>query len=367
MKKYNVMDLFSGVGGLSYGFSKNPHFSIKIANEIDEDIAKAYCLNHKDVKMINKDIKLIDEELIKEICNEPIDVIIGGPPCQSYSTLGKRKMDSRARLFEEYCRILSIVRPKLFIFENVSGLMSMEKGNLIKLIQKKFKQLGYETKLKIINAVNYGVPQYRDRVIIVGMKEFNCFNYPKPTHAIIDGKSNFVTLEDALSDLPHLKSGEEGLFYISEPKNSYQKFLREKSNEIITENKSPNNGKRLIEIMEALPDGGSKNDLPAHLKPKSGYGNTYAKMRWKKPAPTITRNFATPSSSRCIHPIDSRALTTREGARLQSFPDDYIFYGSRYKKNLEIGNAVPPLLSIHLANSVQKAIEEYDKVLKNIK
>ena len=111
--------------------------------------------------------------------------------------------------------------------------------------------------------------------------------------------------------------------------------------------------------MEALPDGGDKNDLPENIRPKSGYGNTYAKMWWKKPAPTVTRNFSTPSSSRCIHPRDSRALTTREGARLQTFPDDYKFYGNRSTKNLEIGNAVPPFLSIELAKQVLKAFNQW--------
>ena len=110
----------------------------------------------------------------------------------------------------------------------------------------------------------------------------------------------------------------------------------------------------MIKLMKALPDGGSKEDLPKELRPKSGFGNTYAKMWWKKPAPTITRNFACPSSSRCIHPRDSRALSTREGARLQGFPDSYKFYGSTGTKNLQIGNAVPPLLSVALAKQVEK-------------
>ena len=122
----------------------------------------------------------------------------------------------------------------------------------------------------------------------------------------------------------------------------------------LKDNASPKNGEHLIKLMKALPDGGSKDDLPEELRPKSGFGNTYAKMWWKKPAPTITRNFACPSSSRCIHPRDSRALSTREGARLQSFPDSYKFYGSTGMKNLQIGNAVPPLLSVALAKQVEK-------------
>ena len=165
-----------------------------------------------------------------------------------------------------------------------------------------------------------------------------------------------MTIEDAFSDLPVLKSGQEETQYASEPKNEFQKYLRANSDSL-TDNVAPTNGEHLIRIMEALPDGGDKNDLPEDIRPKSGYGNTYAKMWWKKPAPTVTRNFATPSSSRCVHPRDSRAMTTREGARLQSFPDDYKFYGSRSTKNLEIGNAVPPLLSIAIAKEIEKILD----------
>ena len=354
MKKYKVIDLFAGVGGLSYGFSQNENFEIVMANEYEPDIAKAYSLNHPDVNMIQGDIRNITKETLEEYAKQGIDIIIGGPPCQSYSTLGKRQMDERAHLFEEYCRVLSIVKPKLFLFENVSGLLSMQGGKLIETIKNEFKKLGYDVKSKLLNAVNFGVPQFRDRVILVGMRNTNCFEYPNETHG--DGLLPYRTVEDAFSDLPVLKSGESSSKYATEPQNELQEYYRRNST-YLTENESPKNGEHLIQIMQALPDGGSKDDLPEEIRPKSGYGNTYAKMWWKKPAPTVTRNFATPSSSRCVHPRDSRAMTTREGARLQSFPDTYKFYGSVSTKNLEIGNAVPPLLSIALATQVLIAME----------
>lgn len=355
MKKYRVIDLFAGVGGLSYGFAHNENFEIVMANEYEKDIATAYRMNHPTVNVIQGDIRDITEDQLKAVMgDEGIDIIVGGPPCQSYSTLGKRQMDDRAHLFEEYCRVLSIVQPKMFIFENVSGLLSMQGGKLIEIIKEEFRKLGYEVKSKLLNAVDYGVPQYRDRVILVGMKGKNDFEYPEATHG--EGLIPHLTVCDAFSDLPVLKSGEESDEYATEPQNDFQRFLRRNTTRI-EENVAPTNGAHLIRIMEALPDGGSKDDLPEEIRPKSGYGNTYAKMWWKRPAPTVTRNFATPSSSRCVHPRDSRAMTTREGARLQSFPDDYKFYGSRSTKNLEIGNAVPPLLSIALAKEVEKVIK----------
>ena len=127
---------------------------------------------------------------------------------------------------------------------------------------------------------------------------------------------------------------------------------------MLSEHRSPKNGEHLIRIMEALKEGQSKDDLPEEIRPRSGYGNTYAKLWWDKPSTTITRNFACPSSSGCIHPRDSRAMPIREGARLQSFPDDYQFYGSDSMKRLEIGNAVPPLLSMAIAKSMLEALEE---------
>lgn len=357
-KKINIMDLFAGVGGLSFGFSNLDEFEILVANEIDKDIAKAYSLNHPAVKMLNCDICNLSEEKIKEtIGDKTIDIVVGGPPCQSYSTLGKRRLDDRASLFLQYKRILKIINPKAFVFENVVGILSMEKGQLFKQIQKEFEELGYELKYEVLNAVNYGVPQLRERVILVGFKGKNNFEYPIPTHG--ENKLPFVTLKDAIGDLPVLKSGESSNKYSSLINNDFLSFVRRKNSNELLEHNAPNNGAHLIRIMQTLKDGQGKNDLPKEIRPKSGYGNTYAKLWWNKPSTTITRNFACPSSSRCIHPRDSRAMSIREGARLQSFPDDYKFYGSDGTKRLEIGNAVPPLLSIAIAKQMLKAMKEF--------
>ncbi len=357
MVKYNILDLFSGVGGLSYGFSKLENFNVILANEIEKDISIAYKMNYPDVKMLNCDISDITEEvLLSSLQGEKVDIIIGGPPCQSYSTLGKRKMDKRAKLFIEYKRILKILKPQVFIFENVVGILSMDKGNLFKEIQKEFEELGYSLKYKVLNAVDYGVPQYRERVFLVGINGENNFNYPSQTHG--ENLKNYVSLKDAIGDLPILKSGQKKDFYEKNISNGFLDFVRKDENNILTEHSAPKNGEHLVKIMETLKDGESKEDLPEEIRPKSGYKNTYAKLWWEKPSTTITRNFACPSSSRCIHPRDSRAMTIREGARLQSFPDDYIFYGSDTMKKLEIGNAVPPLLSIAIANELLKVLNK---------
>lgn len=359
MKKYNIIDLFAGVGGLSYGFSQLDEFNIVMANEIEEDISKAYTMNHPNVNMINCDINDLTEDVIKKaVGNYKIDIIVGGPPCQSYSTLGKRQMDDRANLFMQYKRILSIIKPEAFIFENVTGILSMNGGKLFKNVQMEFAELGYELKYKILNAQDYGVPQTRERVILVGFLGTNNFEYPTPTHG--EGKLPYVTLKDAIGDLPLISSGETNNSYSTEPTNDFLRFVRKDGSTTATEHSAPKNGDHLVKIMKTLKDGQSKDDLPEDIRPKSGYGNTYAKLWWDRPSTTITRNFACPSSSRCIHPRDSRAMTIREGARLQSFPDDYWFFGTDGMKRLEIGNAVPPLLSVVIAKQMLKAISNKD-------
>ena len=355
--RYNIVDLFSGVGGLSYGFAHMPEFNIVAANEIEKDIAAAYALNNPSVKMLNCDIKNLSEELLFSVLgNTTVDLVVGGPPCQSYSTLVKRQMDDRANLFMQYKRVLQMLNPRAFIFENVVGILSMGGGALFQRIVAEFEELGYTMKYKVLNAVEYGVPQQRERVILVGFKGENYFCYPNPTHG--EGLLPFVTLKDAIGDLLSLESGESKNFYAAPAENSFLQFVRKHGETNLTEHSAPKNGEHLIEIMHALKDGQSKDDLPDDIRPKSGYGNTYAKLWWNKPSTTITRNFACPSSSRCIHPKDSRAMSIREGARLQSFPDDYKFYGSDGMKRLEIGNAVPPLLSFAIAKQMLDALNK---------
>ncbi|MDR3049761.1 MAG: DNA cytosine methyltransferase [Elusimicrobiota bacterium] len=357
IKKLKIIDLFSGVGGLSYGFAQNDNFEIVAANEILPNMAKAYLLNNPSVKMFNCDIKDFSIGQIRG----GVDIIIGGPPCQAYSTIGKRLIDDpRGKLFQDYFRILKETNPKLFLFENVKGLLSMQNGELLKNITALFESLNYRVAYKVLNAADFGVPQIRERVVIIGSRLDKEFIYPQATHgAISDNEDLFrmklkphLTLKEAISDLPFIKTGEESFKYESEPTNDFQQLMRTNAPEKLAEHNAPKNNSKLVKIMELLPDGGSPQDLPSNLRPTSGFKNTYCRLWWNRPAITITRNLSTPSSSRCIHPKAPRPLTTREGARLQCFPDNYQFYGSRSDKNLQVGNAVPTFLSTTLANAI---------------
>ncbi|OGM93980.1 hypothetical protein A2524_01660 [Candidatus Wolfebacteria bacterium RIFOXYD12_FULL_48_21] len=366
MGKIKVVDLFAGVGGLSYGFAHDPHFEIVAANEILPNMAKAYSLNHPGVRVYAEDIKDFSAKKIeKDLKIKPseIDIIVGGPPCQAYSTVGKRLIgDPRGQLFQEYYRVLKEFNPKLFIFENVKGLLSMQNGELLKAIIVLFESLGYRVQYRVLNAADYGAPQIRERIIIVGSKLKSDFIYPKQTHCDpvrlmgLAGASlkPYLTLGEAIGDLPFMRSGAESFEYASDPQSDFQRLMRKGSPDRLMDHCAPNNNAKLVNMMELLPDGGTPEDLPEHLRPTSGFKNTYCRLWWKRPSTTITRNLSTPSSSRCIHPKAPRPLTTREGARLQCFPDSYQFFGSRSDRNLQIGNAVPTFLASAIAAAILK-------------
>ena len=365
-RKYRVLDLFAGVGGLSYGFAHDDSFEIVAANEILEPMAQAYSLNHPTVKMYNKDIKdfsIKDLESDLGLQKGDIDIVVGGPPCQAYSTAGKRLIDDpRGKLFQEYYRLLSEIQPQIFVFENVKGLLSMVGGTLITTIIELFQSLGYQVNMQVLNAADYGTPQIRERVILVGTKCKKPFDYPEPTHfnpdqpipigMNISKMRPYVTLGEAIGDLPAIENGGSSTKYRCAPMNDYQKLMRNNAPLQIQEHCAPKNNEKLVRMMNAMPDGGSPMDIPEELRPKSGFGNTYCRLWWNKPSTTITRNFGCVSSSRCIHPKEPRPLSAREAARLQGFPDNYQFAGNREMKHLQIGNAVPTLLSKAIMQSV---------------
>ena len=198
----------------------------------------------------------------------------------------------------------------------------MQGGELLETIISLFKSLGYRVQYKLLNAADYGAPQIRERVVIIGSKLKTDFQYPEPTHYnpeempdLFNKKLKpYLTLEEAISDLPFIKSSEESLEYASKPQNDFQRFMRKNAPTKLMDHNSPNNNANLVKIMELLPDGGTPEDLPENLRPKSGFKNTYCRLWWKRPATTITRNLSTPSSSRCIHP-KLRDLSRQERAQ----------------------------------------------------
>jgi DNA (cytosine-5)-methyltransferase 1 len=360
----NVVDLFCGIGGVAHGLHQAGGFNTLFANDVDADMCESFKLNMPEIAVICDSIANVKfKELVGK---KKVDIVLGGPPCQAYSTSGKRLMeDPRAMLYQQYYRALVETQPQMFVYENVRGLLSMANGKLFDEVQRLFASLGYFVEAKVLNAADYGVPQERERVIVVGVRDGIKFEYPKPTH-ISAQKTNtdlfdetlpcHITLGEAIGDLPFIAAGEVGYEYSSAPQNDYQKLMRENAPKKLMNHSAASHGEALMRVIRNVPEGGIKKDIPEEFRPKSGFPNSYGRLWWSRPSMTITRNLGTPSSARCIHPKCDRALTTREGARLQSFPDDYVFYGSRSKMNLQIGNAVPPLLAQAIANQIKKAL-----------
>ncbi len=357
---FKAVDLFAGAGGLSTGLEM-AGFSVALANEIEKDFSETLKINHPKTVVITRDIHEIDFRAVADEFNtKHIDLLSGGPPCQGFSTVGsKNRLDPRNSLFYEYLRAVSELRPKYILFENVSGFFRLYQGTAYKTLLDELKALGYEYVSGLMDAADYGLPQRRHRTIVVGwQRHLRPVKFPAPTHEAtesLSGASRWNTLMDAISDLPELNAGEEKNFYLSPPVNHYQARLRLESR-TLSEHNASQYGERMQEILSLIPSGGTVEDLPYRLRPKGYFKNTYARLLPDQPAPTITRNFGTPSSSRCVHPFQNRALSTREGARLQGFPDTYRFHGSKTSKNLQIGNAVPPVFGEAIGKSILEAL-----------
>lgn len=240
-----IVDLFSGAGGLTFGFYysllngnfvRNENNEILFANEFDHQAAEAFRTNYPDINMVEKDIKQLQEEEIRNLIgNREVDVVIGGPPCQSYSTIGKRVYDDKAKLYNEYYRILNIIRPRIFLFENVRGLLSMKDENsnsILDDIKTKFENIaddfGYHIYPDVLDAVHYGVPQHRERVFIIGIQKALQLEWTYP-----EKNNTEITLREAISDFPSIASGEEVHDYgNSVPVNDYQRLMRGNTQEL---------------------------------------------------------------------------------------------------------------------------------------
>lgn len=349
--KLRVIDLFSGVGGLSLGF-RMEGFEISLANEIDKEIAESYTKNHPETKMINEDItKLNIEDVFKEYKNK-VDVVIGGPPCQGFSQKGKRKSinDDRNFLFIYFYNVVKVLKPKYFVMENVPNLLTTENGYFKKEIIDLFEKIGYKITADVLIASDYGVPQNRKRAFIIGKLGKHKIELPNPLNI-----NN--TIWDAISDLAYLESG-EGEFkqnYKLKPESEYQKLLREGS-KYLYNHVATKHSEIAIERLMMIPPNKGREMLPKEHLTKSIFSGTWSRMIKDEVAVTITTRFDTPSSGKFTHPYLNRAITVREAARIQSFPDNFVFYGTKGSQMKQVGNAVPPLLSRQIALAIKNDI-----------
>lgn len=398
-KKLNFIDLFAGCGGLSEGFYKQG-FNALAHVEIDPYACKTlktrmkyYGYSNVESAVIEADITSNDiiEKINKAVGNNVVDVVIGGPPCQSFSTLGKAKDDNnmqddpRNYLFENYVDILNYFKPKFFVFENVTGLLDTEiKGkNIFSLILKKLRQnykVSSDENIIVLNATNYGVPQDRKRVVLIGVRKdldikpedvyksiIKRYYLPEDNAVEKKGKEKYITVREAIGDLPFLQQG-EGKITVKYPTsfsqcNRYVKKIRKKTDKELRDHVARKTNSIDVERYKVMAENhwnflqllDNRPDL-GHAK-KRVFFNSYKVQWWDKPSKTIIAHLYK-DGNQFIHPdhLQKRSITVREAARLQSFPDDFIFEGSRTEQFKQIGNAVPPLLAEAVAKGIKKKI-----------
>lgn len=344
------IDLFSGAGGMSLG-AELCGINVKYAVEIDTNAAETFIHNHTDTIMYNIDIKKVSTDMFSSLSANQPTVIFGGPPCQGFSTSNQKNRNSQNEknwLFEEYFRIVKDILPEWVIFENVKGLVETEKGFFLNQILNQLQSLGYTTNKLILNAADYGVPQNRNRLFIIASRNGIKVKYPTAIG------TPPITVWEAISDLPHVLNGNNisQLEYSSEAKSEYASNMRNKSsfcfNNLVTRNSNS-----IIERYKHIPQGGNWENIPKELM--DNYKNVnrchtgiYKRLRYDEPS-VVIGNYR---KNMLIHPIQDRGLSVREAARLQSFPDSFVFKGSIGFQQQQVGNAVPPLLAKAIFSSI---------------
>lgn len=353
---FKAIDIFCGCGGISTGLSMA---NVEVISGLD--VEKKYICsfenNFKTSQAITCDLSKTSPLLIQEklgLEKGELDILVGGPPCQGFSKNVPRKareIDSNNnQLIHTFLNYSAEFFPKMILMENVAEMKNGFDGTYANKILEGLSQLGYAVTEMVLNAADYGVPQKRKRAFFIANRLGVKFKIPKPTHS----KSEYITVWEAISDLPSLELGEEKDFYETEALNSFQKLIR-KNAPVKLQNHLAKTLKPLQEerIRALLPGQGLK-DLPEHLQVKGGYSGAYGRLTKEMIAPTITRWVFHPGSGRWGHPIDYRLITIREAARLQSFPDWYEFTGTYTDQAGQLGNAVPPLLIKALIESMKE-------------
>ncbi len=372
----NVIDLFAGCGGLSTGFEM-AGFDVLLAVEKDEWASDTYKTNHQNTKVVTDDItQIVELDTLLDSKKVTVDGIIGGPPCQGFSVSGNRDpKDPRNSLFMEFVRFVRHYNPKFFVMENVTGLLSMktkDKRYVKEVILEEFHNAGYNVDVYTLNAAEFGVPQARIRVVFIGIRKDIPYDKERiePKGFLFGDKQ--ITLEQAIMDLPQIKAceGTDEQEYPCKPQNEYQKAMRKGSKKVYN-HVAMRHTQRLVDRFAQIQYGQSVADVSEeHKQRKRGdasivSGKVYSQNNMRpypdRPSPTIPASF----QSNFVHPYINRNYTAREGARIQSFPDTYIFKGKRttmsWEKNIsqyqQIGNAVPPLLAKGIAESISMYFE----------
>ncbi|MGG7175702.1 DNA cytosine methyltransferase [Clostridium neonatale] len=357
--KFKVIDLFCGCGGLSLGF-KLAGFDVIGGIDFNKDAIETFNYNFDGAKGICCDIsKMTKEEIVKNFGKlENIDVIIGGPPCQGFSSANRYKKeedDERNKLFFEFVKFVDLAKPKAIVIENVRGIVTNNNGYAKKRIYEIFEQRGYKVTHKILDASEYGVPQKRMRNFFV-MTKNKLFDFE-----MLKKVEEKVTVKEALEELYNFDKEVNDIYELKEsPKTEYQKYLRKNDNLIYNhEIKYP--ADIVQKRISYVPQGGNWKDIPEELfenNRNNRHSSAFKRLNEKDTSVTIDTGNA---HSNYFHPLYNRIPTVREAARIQSFYDSFIFKGSRTAQYRQVGNAVPPLLSKAIADSLKEVLENEEK------
>lgn len=349
----NAIDLFAGCGGLSKGFM-DAGFNIIVGVDNDQAALNTFVKNHNGAVALNADLSLQETfDEIKRIAGErKIDVIIAGPPCQGFSLTGPRNFDDkRNKLYLAVLEMVKQYQPKAFIIENVPGMATLYKGQIKEEILKRFEKMGYNVDCKILCAADYGVPQIRKRLIFMGIrKDLGMPNFPEPEFT----SDNYRTCRDAVSDLPSLINdlGAEELEYSQKPQTEYQKLMRGKCS-VLHNHLGTNHTQMVKDTIALVPEGGNYKDLPPGWGESRKFHMAWTRLNGNAPARTVDTGHRN-----LFHYEYNRIPTVRESARMQSFPDDFVFTGTKTQQSRQVGNAVPPLLGKALGKAILNIIEE---------
>lgn len=340
----NCIDLFCGCGGLSLGFEK-AGINVLVGIDAWQDAITTFNYNHKNSKGICADLSNLEpSEIEKELNGKSVDLIIGGPPCQGFSVAGKRIVDDvRNKLYKNFVRFVEYYKPKAFMMENVPNILSIGSGIVRDSIVKDFSDLGYKVVYQVLTASNYGTPQNRRRAVFVGFKNGFEFKFPEKT------VEKLITSSEALSDLPE-NSLEDGTPYPIASKCDYQKLMRCNSDKVYNHQITEHN-ERTKEIIALVPDGGNYKNLPEELQQTRKVHIAWTRLNSQKPSFTIDTGHR-----HHFHYKWNRIPTVRESARIQSFPDDFIFLGTKTSQYKQVGNAVPPLMAEAIAKKIKESL-----------
>jgi len=351
-EKLNCIDLFCGCGGLSKGFL-DAGYNVLVGVDNNQPALDTFSLNHNGGVALNADLSKQETfDKIKELAGDnAIDVIIAGPPCQGFSLTGPRNFDDpRNKLYLAVIEMVRQYQPKAFIIENVPGMATLYKGEIKDEILRRFRTMNYNIDCKILCAADYGVPQTRKRLVFMGIRsDIGNPRFPEP----ILTPEHYITCRDAISDLPSLVDdlGTEHSNYSEAPKTKYQEKMRGNC-KILHNHVGTKHTQLVIDTISLVPEGGNYKDLPEGWGETRKFHEAWTRYDGNKPSKTIDTGHRNH-----FHYKWNRVPTIREDARLQSFPDDFVFLGTKTQQNRQVGNAVPPLLGFALGNAIKSILD----------